>query len=349
VSSETPRVCVVIPSWDGLALLRDVSLPSLARQTFRDFSVLVVDNGSSDGSAAYLSTEWPAVTVLRMERNRGFAAAVNAGIASCETEFTALVNNDVELDAQWLECLVDALEKHESSSSATGKTLDFDHRRIIGSAGDAMTLDGRFYGRGSGEHDVGQYDVPGTVFSATAGAALYRRLAFETVGVFDEDFFAYAEDVDWGFRAQLAGFTCCYVPSAVAYHIGAATSSRIAGARAFLMIRNSVWLITKDVPTRILIRTGPRMLLALCLRSYRATRTIGKKQTLIAWFQGLLGIRRMSRKRRAIQRSRKVDHAYLLSIMESHELSPKLTRLKNRILPALRWTDSRRAGPPRVP
>jgi GT2 family glycosyltransferase len=349
VSSGTPRVCVVIPSWNGLALLKDVCLPSLARQTFRDFSVLVVDNGSSDGSLGYLSTAWPAVTVLRVERNRGFAVAVNTGIASCDSEFTALVNNDVELDAHWLECLVDALERQESAASATGKTLDFHNRAMIGSAGDAMTLDGGFYGRGSGEPDVGQYDVPGPVFSATAGAALYRRSAFEVVGVFDEDFFAYAEDVDWGFRAQLAGFTCCYVPSAIAYHIGAATSSRIAGARTFLMIRNSVWLITKDVPGPILVRTAPRILLALCLRSYRATRTIGKKQIMIAWFQALMGMRRMSEKRRAIQRSRRVDDVYLLRIMESRELSPKLARLKRRILPSVRQMHSSRPRPPRVP
>ena len=223
--TPSPRVSVVVPSWNGRAWL-DVVLPSLERQRFRDFEVIVVDNGSTDGSLEHVRARWPWAQVLPLDRNVGFAAAVNRGIEQSQGVYVALVNNDMELHESFLDALVAGLDSNPSAASVTAKMLDLRTRDLIDGAGDVLRWSGVVIPRGRGERDIGQYETPVEVFSACGGAALYRRAAFDEVGLFDEAFFAQMEDVDWGFRARLLGYGCRYVPGAVAYHMGSASMRR---------------------------------------------------------------------------------------------------------------------------
>jgi GT2 family glycosyltransferase len=311
-----PAVSVVIPSWNGREYL-DVVLPSLRGQTLGVHEVVVIDNGSSDGSTEHLRSEYPEVRVVSLDCNVGFAAAVNRGVAAARGEMVAVVNNDLELDPRWLEEIVAALRDHPEAASATGKMLFYDRRELIDGAGDFTSWYAVSAPRGRGEVDRGQYDAPEPVFSACGGAALYRRVALEAVGPFDEDFFAYAEDVDWGFRAQLAGWTCRYAPGAVAFHMGAATSTRIPGFARYLFFRNTLALAAKNWPARALLRHAHRLLLYVA-KSGAASLRGG---WFGAWARGLrdflVGLPHTLRKRRAVQASRRVGLDYLDTVVRA--------------------------------
>jgi GT2 family glycosyltransferase len=250
------RVTVIIPTWNGRELLT-AALRSLREQRFRDFEVLVVDNGSTDGTAAHVRAQHPEAEVLELAENHGFAGAVNAGIGRAGGEYVALLNNDMELDPAWLDELVAALDGEPGAGSAACKLRMLREPGLLDGAGDVVTWYGATWRRGHGEPDRGQYDAPGSVASPCAGAALYRRRALEEVGLFDEAFFAYLEDADWGLRAQLAGWPCRWVPSAVAYHVGGATSRRMGDLETELIARNTLALVLKSFPAGRLVLWSP--------------------------------------------------------------------------------------------
>ena len=305
----------MIPSWNGRDLL-DIVLPSLERQEYGDFRVTVVDNGSTDGTADHLRAAWPDVGVIELPENVGFAAAVNRGIEASQSEFVALVNNDMELDRAWLREMVGALRDHPRAASAAGKVLRYHEREVVDSAGDTMSWYGLSVPRGRGETDDGRYDAPGAVFSATAGAALYRAQALDDVGPFDADFFAYAEDVDWGFRAQLLGWECRYVPAAVAYHVGRATSSRISGLAHYLFLRNTITMVIKDYPAGALVRHAPRLAMFLAKQVSGSFRRRFAGQMLRALRDALVQLPRTLAKRREVQSRRRAGTAELDELIE---------------------------------
>jgi len=250
------RVSVIIPTWNGRELL-GAALASLREQRFRDFEVVVVDNGSTDGTPEHVRASHPEADVLELPRNQGFAGAVNAGIARARGEYVALLNNDMELDPGWLAELVAALDADPRAGSAASKLRMLREPGVLDGAGDVITWYGATWRRGHGEPDRGQYDEPGVVASPCAGAALYRRRALEEVGAFDERFFAYLEDADWGLRAQLAGWPCLWVPRAVAYHLGGATSRRMGDLETELIARNTLALVLKSFPVGRLLMWSP--------------------------------------------------------------------------------------------
>jgi GT2 family glycosyltransferase len=309
-------VSVVIPTWNGRRYM-DLVLPSLREQTYGDFRVVVVDNGSSDGTAEHVRGQYPEAEVIQLERNEGFAAAVNRGIAASDGEHVAVVNNDLELDPRWLECMVAALRDHREAGSATGKMLFYDRRDVIDGAGDFTSWYAVSAPRGRGETDRGQFDRAEPVFSACGGAALYRRAALEAVGPFDEDFFAYAEDVDWGFRAQLAGWSCRYEPGAVAFHMGAATSSRVPNLARYLFMRNTLAMVAKDWPRAALVRHVHRLALFLAKSLAASVRGRWLGAFLRALRDFLRQLPRTLRKRRAVQASRRVGLDYLDSVVRA--------------------------------
>jgi GT2 family glycosyltransferase len=294
-----------------------VVLPSLREQTYGDFETIVVDNGSSDGTAGHLRDAYPEVRVVELGANLGFAAAVNRGIEAASGEHVAVVNNDLELDRRWLECMVAALRDHADAGSATGKMLFYDHRDVIDGAGDFTSWYAVSAPRGRGETDRGQYDVAEPVFSACGGAALYRRTALDEVGAFDEDFFAYAEDVDWGFRAQLAGWTCRYQPAAVAFHMGGRTSGRVPNLSRYLFFRNTLSLVAKDWPGAALVRNAPRLVLFLAKTFVASIRGRWLGAYVRGFADALRQLPRTLRKRRAVQRSRRVGMGYLNGVVRA--------------------------------
>jgi GT2 family glycosyltransferase len=308
------RVAVLIPNWNGRELLTTL-LPTLARQRYGDFKALVIDNGSTDGSVAYLEREWPEVEVIALPQNLGFAGAVNRGIVATRSEFVALLNNDIELDPDWLGELVAVFDAHPEAASATSKMINFYDRTLLDGAGDVLSWSGVCSRRGNGERDVGQYAVPEPVFSACGGAAIYRRSAFETVGLFDEDFFAYLEDVDWGFRAQLVGYACRYVPTSRAYHMAGATTRQISDLEVYLCRRNQLALVLKNYPARSLLRHLPDLALDQFVSFVLSVRDDYAGAQLRAWRDAVLRLPATLRKRRVVQRTRAISAAELDSVV----------------------------------
>ncbi|MFN3762560.1 MAG: glycosyltransferase family 2 protein [Anaerolineae bacterium] len=312
---KTPLVTVVIPNWNGAVHL-PTCLDSLRCQTFRDFEVIVVDNGSADDSLTLLARDYPEVRVLALGENRGFAGACNAGIRAARGEFIVLLNNDTEADPHWLEEVVAAFRRHPEAGLVASKMRLFDRRDVLHTAGDYYRVDGRPGNRGVWETDVGQYDREEYVFSACGGSAAYRRAMLDEVGLLDEDFFYSCEDVDLAWRAQLAGWRCVYAPRAVVYHKLSATGGGVTAS--FYDGRNFIYLLVKDYPGDLWRRYWRAVLRAqirLAGEALRAWRGAAARARLRGMLAGLLGIPRMLRKRRAVQRSRRVDTAYLLSVL----------------------------------
>lgn len=330
MEAERPEVTIVVLSYDGRELL-EVVLPTLARQTFPSFSVLVVDNGSSDGSAEYLEREWPQVEILRLPENIGVAAALNRGVEAARSEFVALLNNDIELEPDWLAELVAALRSHPEAGSATGKMLNFHRRDRLDGAGDVVMWSGAATRRGFETPDEGQFDRPEAVFGACGGAALYRRVAFDAVGPFDEDFFAYMEDVDWSFRAQLAGFACRYVPSAVAYHMAGATTGRNISPYLYMQRRNQLWMMAKNYPARAFVLHAPKILLFQLGFVASSVRDGVLGAHARAWGEALRGMPGVLQKRRAIQGARRVGLRYLDTLVapEPYAADTRIERLRS--------------------
>ena len=304
MSASAKSVTVAVLNYDGRRLL-DIVLPSvLALSGIEEARVLVVDNGSRDDSAEHVRATWPTVDVLAINENIGVAAALNRAVRASETEFVALLNNDIELDPGWLGPLVAALASHPEAASASGKLLRFDDRARIDAAGDLMLWSGAVANRGRGMRDEGQFEAPQAVFAACAGAALYRRSAFDAVGPFDESFFAYLEDIDWGVRAQLAGFSSRYVPSAVAYHMGAATTSARRGFYGRLQRRNTLLLVTKDFPASALLRHGWKVVLGQLVSLAASARDGLLLEQFRAWGEWLARLPATLRARREVQSTR---------------------------------------------
>jgi GT2 family glycosyltransferase len=303
-----PRVSAAVLNYNGRELL-EVILPSLAAQRYRDFETVVIDDCSTDDSLEYLREAWPdARVVLTGASNVGVSAALNVAVGAVTSEFVALLNNDIELDPEWMGELVGALDAHPQAATAAGKLLSYSERERIDGAGDIFTRAAMAWGRGSGQLDRGQYDRAEEVFAPTAGAGLYRVSALADVGPFDESFFAYFEDVDWGLRAQLAGYRSRYVPSAVGFHMGSATTQGDRNPLYYeLQRRNTLAVLIKDVPARFLARNLPRILAEQLLGLAYSARA----GMLSVHLRAVLAAARRApgwlRARRSIMRARRID------------------------------------------
>jgi GT2 family glycosyltransferase len=240
----TPTAAAVVPNWNGARWLSGC-LAALRAQSRPFDELIVVDNGSTDGSADGLGDD---VRVVRLARNEGFAVAANRGIAAAGTELVALVNSDVELGADWLERLVSACGDPGVGAVACKMVSLADPGRLD-DTGDFLRRDGVCEQRGRGRRDDGRWDAPGEVFAACAGAALYRRDAVVGVGGFDERFFSYLEDVDLGLRLRLAGWRAAYEP-ALARHAGGGSSDQLVRPVGGWVERNTLLLVAKAFPWR---------------------------------------------------------------------------------------------------
>jgi GT2 family glycosyltransferase len=290
---------VVVPNWNGRELL-GACLDSIAAQTLAPAETIVVDNGSTDGSLELLASR-PEVRVVALGRNTGFAVACNRGIEEARAESVALVNNDVLLDADWLERMTGALDAHPEAASVACKMVDLADRSTIWDAGDFLRRDAAADQRGRGEPDRGEYDAPGEALSACAGAALYRRAPVLELGGFDERFFAYLEDVDLGLRLRLAGWTCVYEP-AVAAHAGGASSSRLRRPVEGWVERNTLLLVAKAFP----LRWAPYVLYRQLGWAWHAMREGHLRAHLEGAAAALPLLPAMLRDRRALRRSARI-------------------------------------------
>jgi GT2 family glycosyltransferase len=310
-----PEISVVIANWNGAHLLPGC-LDALRRQTWRDFETVVVDNGSADDSLALLARDYPEARVIALPENLGLAGGTNIGIRATTAPIVATLNNDTEADSRWLEELRAALHAHPEAGSAASKMLLFDRRDTLHAAGDFYRLDGIPGNRGVWEPDGPDYDRPTLVFGACAGAAAYRRAMLDDVGLFDESFFMYCEDVDLAFRAQLAGYRCVYAPTAIVYHMLSASGG--GPLASYYCGRNFLRVVAKDMPGPILRRAWPRVALAqlkIAAEALRHVREPAARARLRGQWDGLRSLPAMRRARREVQARRRVSIGYLRSIM----------------------------------
>ncbi len=256
-ATSHPEVSVIIPTFNGRHLLESC-LPSLFRQNYTGFEVIVVDNGSSDGTEDYLKKEFPQVRGFYFKEQLYFAKAANAGIRSARGDYIVMLNNDTEVDPDWLQELKAVMDREPDLGSVASKMLDFDKRDILDGAGDLYVKTGMAYRFGWSLPDSPAFQKPMRLFGACGGAAMYRKSLLETIGLFDEDFKMYYEDVDLNFRAQLYGYPCQFVPTARLYHKGSAPKegekSQNDADILYLISRNSLWTVLKNYPLALLTR-----------------------------------------------------------------------------------------------
>ena len=240
-----PKVTVIIPNYNGLKFM-ETCMAALERQNFQEFALLVVDNGSSDGSVRWL--EERGIPSIFLKENTGFSGAVNAGIRAAKTPYVILLNNDTEADPDYVGELVRAIEQSPKIFSVSSQMIQMARRNLIDDAGDMYSVLGWAYQRGVGQ-PAERYGRSCVVFAACAGAAIYRRDVFSKIGYFDEKHFAYLEDIDVGYRARIWGYRNSYCPSARVYHVGSGTSgSKYNSFKVRLAARNSVYLNYKNMP-----------------------------------------------------------------------------------------------------
>lgn len=253
-----PLVSVVVPNWNGEAVL-GACLESLRRQTHPAVETIVVDNGSRDRSRALLREAFPEVISLPLPTNRGFSAAVNAGIRRSSGEYVALLNNDAEADPAWLAELVRAIEARPEVGFCASRILLHDRPDLLDACGDYFTEAG-FAGKIGYLERAERHRVPRLVAGACAAASLYRRRLFEDVGLFDEDFFFTHEDTDLSLRAQLLGHACLFVPTALVRHRLNWSIRRVSWRHRFYTYRNEEYAYVKNMPGPLLLRSLPRHL-----------------------------------------------------------------------------------------
>ena len=324
----------VVLTLDGRELLANM-LPTLVAQDYEGLRIVVLDDGSSDGTAEWLRAEWPQVEVVVNESNIGIARSFNRAIELARgTDYLALLNNDLELAPDYVSRLVAALEAHPEAASANGKMRNFHDPTLLDGAGDLFMWSSIATRRGWQEPDRGQYEEADEVFSACGGAAVYRMAAFDDVGGFDEDFYAYLEDIDWGFRAQLRGWRARYVPEAEVLHVGGATTNRNKQFFARFQQRNIILVIIKNYPVRRMLSRLPWIAMQHGVWMAKSIRAGFGRAHLSAWADVVRMLPATLRKRRAIQRGKRVGIERLDDVM-----SPEPP------LEIMRWTiDWRRLG-----
>ncbi len=267
---SSPFVSVILVNWNGKEYLGEC-LGSLRSQTFTDFEVVLVDNGSTDGSVEYIRSYFPEFSrIIRNVENKGFAKGNNQGIREARGKYIALLNNDARADSHWLEELVKAGEEDPLAGMLASKVYLQGRGRVIDNVGHLIYRDGLNRGRGRLEVDRGQFDKKEEVLFPSGCAALYRRAMLEEVGLFDEDFFAYGDDTDLGLKGRLAGWKCVYVPGAVVYHRYSQSSGPYSPLKAFLAERNRVWIAVKYFPLSMLLKSPFYTLLRFLFQGYGA-------------------------------------------------------------------------------
>jgi GT2 family glycosyltransferase len=333
-----PRITVIVVNWHRRDLLR-ACLDSLARQTHPDFEVVVVDNGSTDGSPQLvqeMASSFPvSLKLIANTENRGFCAANNQGFAASRAELLALLNNDAEADPGWLAALEAVIRKSDDVGMAASKILVWEDPRRIDKVGHLIYPDGQNRGRGAGQLDQGQFDRVEETLWPDGCAAMYRRAMLDEIGGFDEEFFAYADDAELGLRGRIAGWTCWYAPGAVVRHHRGATLGLGSARRLTLIERNRVLLAVKLFPWNLLWVNGAYYLARIAaglsaawsnqgeLRHYSGSR--GKLTAAMALLRGTLSsipmIPSMLRKRRAFRPKRRLKPWQIRRLLFRYRIS----------------------------
>ncbi len=311
-----PRASVVVLNWNGREHLT-TCLSSLCAQVYPSTEVVLIDNGSTDGSPAYVREAFPSVRVVELPTNVGVTPALNVGIRHSRGEYIGMINNDTEADVQWVTESVRALETYPQAGFTASRIRLFYQRSHLDTAGDQFFWTGHPAKRGWLAADGPEYDRPAWVFGSCGAAAFYRRAMFDDIGSFDEDFFAVFEDIDLSFRAQLMGYQCRYVPSAVVYHkVGATRGIGAANLTHYYRIHRNRWFVLiKNLPGALWLRYfGPILAAEAAMLAAAASRA-RIKVALQARAEVLRRLPRFLEKRRSIQSRRRVSDTYIDSLV----------------------------------
>ena len=297
------KASIIVVNWNGKRFLEEC-LSALLAQTYSPYEIILVDNGSRDGSVDFVAERFPEVRIIENGENLGFAAGNNVAIRVAQGDYIVTLNNDTRAEPDWLEELVKAVETDPQIGMCASKMLFYYHTGVLNSTGISLDVAGIAWDRRGGERDDGLEREPLEIFGPCAGAALYRREMLDEVGLFDEDFFAYHEDVDLAWRARSRGWRCMYSPRAVVYHVHSGTGLEGSAFKNRLLGRNKIWTMVKNYPS-------PRIFLFLPLIAFydlaSAFYSLFKRQDaspLRGRLASLGLLPEMLRKRREIQRKR---------------------------------------------
>lgn len=284
---------IIILNYNGKKYLKHC-LDSVYRNTKGGFSVIVVDNASTDGDYSFL--DWYAdLKFIPLDKNYGFSYGVNVGIKSCDSEFVVLLNNDTEVKEGWLDALVSCISKDEKIFSVCSKMIRMNEKILLDDAGDEYTVLGWTLKVGDG-HLVQKYSTEREVFSSCGGASIYRRAIFDEIGYFDEDFFAYMEDVDLSYRARIHGYRNVYCPRAEVYHVGSATSgSKYNAFKVRLAARNNVYVPYKNMPFLQLLINVPFLIIGFLVKYIFFAAKGFAKEYREGFFEGLHNLKNIKR------------------------------------------------------
>lgn len=335
-----PLISVVVLNWNGLKVLEQC-LSSLKAQTYTFLETIVVDNASTDGSAGLIRTRFPDVKLVVNEKNLGFGGGNNVGIQASAGKYIMMLNNDTRLDRRCIEELKQGIEKDPKYGACASKILLEYEDDLIDAAGIVVCPDGLSIGRGRLEKGD-RYNEETEVFFASDCACLYRREMLEDIGLYDEDFFAYADETDMGWRAQLAGWKCIYNPKAVVYHLHSASSGAYSPFKAFLVERNRIWVGIKNFPLSLLIFGQFYTLWRYILQAYgaisgkgaagRFTSDFSKMKLVKVLIKVYLSIWKqvplMIRKRRAIQKKKRISNREVYRLIRQFGISAKEIALR---------------------
>lgn len=290
------KVTVVIPNYNGKHFLKDC-LDSLAKQKYRDFETLIVDNASTDGSIEFIEQNYKNVTLMKLDKNYGFCGGVNIGIKASKTEYVLLLNNDTEVDENFVGNMVKAIDKSPKIFSVSSRMVNFYTRDIMDDAGDTYNLLGYGAQRGVGQ-PIKRFDKPAKVFSACGGAAIYRKSVFEEMGYFDENHFAYLEDIDVGYRAKTRGYINTYEPKAIVYHVGSGTTgSKYNSFKVKMAARNNIYVIYKNMPLLQLIINLPTLIIGYIVKMLFFARKGFAKDYFLGLKEGILTVRKLKKQK----------------------------------------------------
>ena len=309
-----PEVSVIIVNWNGVDLLRKC-LESLRQQIYQHFEIIIVDNASTDGSTDFVERQVPEAKLLRLARNRGFAGGNIEGLKAAQGDYIALLNNDTVAAPEWLHELVKAMEEDPRVGICASKLIMHHQPDRIDSAGDGCVTSGHGFKQGNREAGS-NYSRQQYVFGACAAAALYRREMIDDIGFLDEDFFINCEDTDLNFRAQLMGWKCLFVPTAVVVHKVSSTLGQMGNLSVYYLSRNEEFVWAKNLPARLMIRyLHHKLIQELGGMAYFCIRLGKWRPYLRGKWDAMRMLPKVILKRKEIQLRKRVDHHYLETIL----------------------------------
>lgn len=309
-----PEMSVIVVNWNGKHFL-EVCLSALRQQTFRDFEIILVDNGSNDGSVEYVQTHFPEVNLVALGENTGFTGANIAGYAQAKGELTVLLNNDTEAHPLWLEEIHKAALMHPEAGSFACKMLYFDERGRIENCGFDLGIAGTVVDLGRDELDGAEWNTSRKIFGGCGGAVAYRLRMLKDIGFLDPSFFIFFEDVDLSFRAQLRGYECIFVPQAIVYHRYRATTKK--GPSVFCSQRNIELVYLKNMPLGLIFRSLPQRLLYELGSALYFTKSGSGKAFLRGKVDVIRHLPSIRQKRKEIQSSKTVSSAQVRRILRT--------------------------------